>query len=103
MSNTKSDSTQKKVTSYRSCFIADVQVSSDGIRLQDTSHSVFFIDLHDNEAVESFRKWFKKIFLRGVAQIPSVFMYESRLAEDGQPDFYIIKFILKSEEEKDIA
>jgi len=102
MSNTENTATQsqKKVTSYRSCFLADVQISSERIRLQDTSHTFFFIDIHEKEAVESFRAWFKKIFLKGVAQIPSIFMYEARPDGDGATDFYITKFILKNDEEK---
>lgn len=57
----------QKIHAYRSCFIADVQIGSDLIRLQDTGKNFFFLDVHDKIAVESFRLWFARVFLKGVA------------------------------------
>lgn len=86
---------------YRSCYIVDVQIADDEIRLQDSSHCSYYIKTSSKDTMSSFKSWLKNVFLKGVAQTLSVFEYEVA-QEDGEAKIYIVKFAGQAFESKQL-
>ena len=84
-----------KTIAYHSCFIADVQITDSLVRLQDTSKAFYYIDIHDEEVMKSFKTWLQDIFLKCKAQTLTVFKYEIRSMLDcaSEPAVFITKIM----------
>ena len=83
---------------YHSCFLTDVQIAEDEIRILDSYRNPYYIKLSDKESLASFKSWFKKVFLKGIAQSVSVFEYRLEHREECEVGTYIVKFFNVSEE-----
>lgn len=84
-----------KTIAYHSCFIADVQITDVLVRLQDTSKAFYYIDVHDEEVIKSFKSWLQDVFLKCKAQTLTVFKYEIRSMPDctTEPALFITKIM----------
>lgn len=78
---------------YHSCFLTDVQISDDLIRIMDSSKNAYYVNMQEKESVQSFKLWFKQIFLKALPQSVTVFEYEIRKIDDGETGVFIIKFL----------
>lgn len=93
-----------KTIAYRSCFISDVQITESLVRLQDTSRAFYYIDIHDEEAMKSFKTWLQDVFLKCKAQTLTVFKYEVHVMPDCKDEtaMFITKMmnVCRSEDKK---
>lgn len=78
-------------SNFRSCFIVDVQIEKDVIRLMDSGRCRYLIDKTDHDVVAQFKKWFSGVFLAAKSQTLTVFAWENR-GQDPDFELYIIKF-----------
>lgn len=90
--NKEMESPQLK-KAYHSCFVTDVQIAGEEIRLMDSYRNPYYIKTDDKEAVASFKSWFKKNFLKGIAQNVTVFEYRLEQREECEVGSYIVKFL----------
>ena len=49
-------------SNFRSCFIVDVQIEKDVIRLMDSGKCRYLIDKTDHNVVAQFKQWFSRVF-----------------------------------------
>ena len=80
------------VKRFRSCFICGVEVHSSKIVLEDSGHQCFAIDKSDSLAMESFAKWFKEFYLKGIPQVLTILEY-SFVEKDGEQMCLVNKLI----------
>lgn len=94
-----------KTIAYHSCFIADVQITDSLVRLQDTSKAYYYIDIHDEEVMKSFKTWLQDVFLKCKAQTLTVFKYEIRPMPDcaDETEMFITKIMNNAPAEKKIC
>lgn len=94
-----------KTIAYHSCFIADVQITDSLVRMQDTSKAFYYIDIHDEEVMKSFKAWLQDVFLKCKAQTLTVFKYEIRSMPDCEAEsaLFITKIMNASSSEKKIC
>lgn len=78
---------------YHSCFLVDVKIQRDFIILEDTGRNTYYVDRADQIASDSFKVWFKTVFMFGVAQTISIFEYETKPIEEGLSGMFIKKFL----------
>lgn len=91
-----------KIIMYHSCFIADVQITDSLVRLQDTSKAFYYIDIHNEEVMKSFKTWLQEVFLRCKAQTLTIFKYEVRAMPDcvNEPAMFVTKIMNATSEKK---
>lgn len=88
---------------YHSCFLTDVKVTKDVIKIEDSYRNPYYIDMHDKEAVASFKTWFHDVFMKAVAQTITIFSYEIKPIEEGMTGAFIKKFLSSSVKKQECA
>lgn len=91
---------------YHSCFLTDIKVMKDIIKIEDSYRNPYYIDMHDKEAVASFKAWFRDVYMHAVAQTITIFSYEIKPIEEGMVGAFIKKFLassVKKQEEAAVA
>lgn len=86
---------------YHSCFLTDVKVTDEVIKIEDSYRNPYYIDLRDKEAVASFKAWFHDVFMKAVAQTVTIFSYEIKPIEEGMTGAFIKKFLASSAKKQD--
>lgn len=79
---TEKDSIVKRL---RSCFICGIEIYNHKIVLEDSGRSTYTVLREDkpSDALESFNRWFKDVYLKGIPQILTVIDYRIEEDEDG--------------------
>lgn len=80
-----------KEKKFRSCFAVDVSAGVGDVVITDSARCRWHVDTGNEEAASGFRSWLKDVFLKGVAQVPTVFEYETR-GEPPDAENWILKF-----------
>lgn len=75
---------------FRSCFAVDVSVGKNVV-ITDSMRCRWHVDAGNAETAAGFRLWLKDVFLKGVAQVPTVFEYETR-GEAPDAENWVTKF-----------
>lgn len=78
---------------YHSCFLTDVKIAKDLITIEDSYKNVYYVETSNVEASNSFKIWFKQVFMKGIAQTVSIFQYEIKPIEEGISGTFITKFL----------
>ena len=84
---------------YRSCFIADVQISDEEIVLTDTGRGRFFIDPKNTEVIGQFKNWLKNDFIAGIAQHATVLKYEEKELNEAETELWVTKIFTHAQSE----
>ena len=73
------------VKRFRSCFICGVEIYSHKILLEDSGKNIYIIlrDSASIDTLESFNRWFKNVYLKGIPQVLTVLDYRIDEDEDG--------------------
>lgn len=81
------------IKAFHSCFLTDVKITKEVVKIEDSYKNPYYVDASDKEAFESFKQWFKQVFMKGVAQTVSLFSYEIKPIEEGISGMFITKFL----------
>ena len=82
---------------FRSCFIVDVAIELRQIVLTDSSQNRYYIDIERTEVVAQFKKWFKNVFTKGIAQTLTVLQYSTYDVSECETKLIVDKIFLKNE------
>lgn len=95
------------VKRFHSCFICDVNFSSDTIMLEDSSHNIFFIDRKNasQDVLVNFKKWFSNVYMKCIPASMTIIEYSIEESKDSNEAMNIVKKMIspmmeKTEEDK---
>jgi hypothetical protein len=77
---------------YRSCYIVDIIIKNDNIQLSDSVGRNYIV-ANSEIALESYKKWFNNVFLKGIAQTLTIFEYIIVDISECEMELHITKFL----------